>query len=231
MPNNNLALIFKQCHQLADTANIIIASGAAPKNAYLYKLLAQARHIICCDGALNTLEQNNIEPNYIVGDCDSISQAQKQKHADKIKYSPDQNSNDLTKAIDFAVNELHLDNIIILGATGLREDHSLANIALLVKYAQYLKNIILLSDYGFFKVYTEKVVVPTVCNQQISLFAISNNCIVTTHGLKWDLNNLVLDSWHSGTLNQATSTSFVLQASQPVIVYHAFELKNSPVTV
>jgi len=219
---DNLESIFKQCVGWVDLVNIVIAYGEPPKDEYLYKLLKQANCVVCCDGVINTLEQNNILPDYIIGDCDSLSLTQKQKYAAILKHIPDQNSNDLTKAVNFAVNELHLDNIIILGATGLREDHSLGNISLLVQYAQSIKNIILLSDYGFFRVYTGKSVINTVPGQQISIFAIQNDTKVTTHGLKWDLNDLVLDSWYKGTLNQAQSTEFTIYTAQSVLVYQTF---------
>ncbi|MCC2624845.1 MAG: thiamine diphosphokinase [Burkholderiales bacterium] len=220
--SGDLEAIFKQCINLARPVNIIIANGEPPKDRYLYKLLNDANTLICCDGAIGTLEQNNIVPDCIIGDCDSLSEAQKQKYVDKIKYTPDQNFNDLTKAVDFAINQLQLDNIIIMGATGLREDHSLANISLLVEYAKKIKNIILLSDYGFFRVYAGSVIIPTVTGQQISLFSIYPEAKITTHGLKWDLSNLALESWHKGTLNEALSTQFAINTTKPILVYQTF---------
>src|SRR5579863_3972436 len=218
---DNIEQILKQCVNWVDSANIVIADGESPKDKYLIQLLKQANCIVCCDGAINTLEQHNIIPNYIIGDCDSLSLVQKQKYAAILKYLADQSSNDLTKAITFIINELHLENVIILGATGLREDHSLGNISLLVQYAQSIKNIILLSDYGFFQVYTGKATINTVPGQQISIFAIHNDTKVTTHGLRWDLNDLVLDSWYKGTLNQAQSTAFTIDSTKSVLVYQA----------
>lgn len=219
--SDNLELVFKQCVDWTGSVNIVIADGESPKDKYLHQLLKQAHCIVCCDGAISTLEQNNIIPNYIIGDCDSLSSFQKQKYAAILKYVPDQNSNDLTKAVNFAINELHLDDIIILGATGLREDHCLANLSLLVHYAHNIKNIILLSDYGFFRVYTGKATIATVPGQQISIFAVHNDTKVTTQGLKWDLDGLVLDSWHKGTLNQAQCSKFKMDATEAVLVYQA----------
>jgi thiamine pyrophosphokinase len=221
MPDN-LESIFKQCVIISSPVNVIIADGEPPKDKYLYQLLKEASCIICCDGAIDTLEQNKIMPDYIIGDCDSLSSLQKQKYVDKIKCKPDQNSNDLTKAVDFAVNQLHLDNIIILGATGLREDHSLANISLLIHYARDFKNIIMLSDYGFFRVYSKSSIISAVPGQQVSLFTIYPDAKITTSGLKWDLNGLALDSWYKGTLNQALSTQFEINTTKPVLVYQTF---------
>jgi thiamine pyrophosphokinase len=223
---NNLEQILKQCINLAEVKAVILANGEVPKNTYLIQLLKDANYLICCDGAINTLEKNNIEPDYIVGDCDSLSSTQRQKYMSKIKYLPDQNYNDLTKAVDFTLSELGLNNLIILGATGLREDHSLANISLLNNYSKKVKNIVMLSDYGFFCVYHDGAIISTLPNQQISLFAVKSNTLLSTEGLKWDVNNFTLDSWYSGTLNEATKTSFKLYCNNPIIVYRAFELKK-----
>lgn len=220
--SSNLESVFKQCISLAEPVNIIIANGEPPKDKYLYQLLKRANCIVCCDGAISTLEQNNILPNYIVGDCDSLSYMQQQKYATIVKCFPDQNSNDLSKAVYFMKYQLCLDNIIILGATGLREDHSLGNLSLLIEYTKVVNNIILLSDYGFFRVYTNKAIINTVPGQQISLFAINNNTKVTTYGLKWDLTDLVLDSWHKGTLNEAKGQFFELNPTHAVIVFQCF---------
>ncbi len=219
---NNLEATFKQCINLATSLTVVIANGEPPKDRYLYQLLKQANFVICCDGAINTLEQNNIMPDYIVGDCDSLSEAQKQKYADKIKYTPDQNFNDLTKTVDFVVNQLHQDNIVILGATGLREDHSLANISLLLQYAENVKSIVLVSDYGFFRAYSKSARISTIPGQQISLFTTYPDTKITTHGLKWELNDLILDSWHTGTLNEALSTQFEISTTAPILVYQNF---------
>ncbi|HMT03878.1 MAG TPA: thiamine diphosphokinase, partial [Burkholderiales bacterium] len=124
--------ILQQIYPLAKH-NVIIADGLFPKNKYLKNLILTSNSIICCDGAINKLIKHNVEPHYIIGDCDNLNPIIQSKFANKIIKITEQNSNDLTKAINFA-KKLKLDNIIILGATGLREDHTIANIALLADY-------------------------------------------------------------------------------------------------
>jgi thiamine pyrophosphokinase len=223
--SSKIKSILEQCVEISLENNIIIANGEVPADEYLLQILYKAKSIICCDGAINALERYNIIPSYIIGDCDSLSESQKLKYADKIKYVFNQNLNDLSKAVEFAVNELHLSDVIILGATGLREDHSLANIALLLNYAQNIKNVLLISDYGFFCVSSGDNQIRSVARQQISIFAVNNNTHVSTRGLKWDLSKLILNSWHTATLNEATGASFTINSSDAVIVYRAFELK------
>ena len=58
---------------------------------------------------------------------DSIDKTIEEQYKDIIIKLNDQNENDLRKAITWTENNNATD-IIILGATGKREDHSLANI-------------------------------------------------------------------------------------------------------
>ena len=59
----------------------------------------------------------------------------------------DQEINDLTKSVRFAHTQGYRE-VLILGATGLREDHTLGNISLLMDYAHLFKRVEMLSDYG-----------------------------------------------------------------------------------
>ncbi|MFN7095224.1 MAG: thiamine diphosphokinase, partial [Burkholderiales bacterium] len=128
---------------------IIIANGQFPNNSYLQQLIKDAPVKICCDGAIHQLLALHILPDYIIGDCDSISPCIKSQLKAKVIQISEQDSNDLTKAVNFA-HSLGLTKVIIVGATGLREDHTLANIALLANYTTIIEKIAIVSDFGIF---------------------------------------------------------------------------------
>ena len=107
---------------------VILADGCFPQHPFPLKILELADFIVCCDGAVAKLVNWGRKPNAIVGDLDSISPKLKSQFADIIYQSNDYETNDLTKAVEWCVNK-EIDNIVILGATGLRDDHSLANIS------------------------------------------------------------------------------------------------------
>lgn len=203
----------------------IIANGQFPQQGYLLELIRNAKVIICCDGAVANLLQYRLEPNFVVGDCDSISSTLRKQYSHCLIERTDQNTTDLTKAIDFGVNSLHMTNAIILGATGKREDHTLGNIASLPHYAMLLSNTAIISDYGMFTYHSGFATIGTVIGQQVSLFMAIKPSIVSTSGLKWELNNFELNSWRNGTLNQATATQVEIKCSQGLIAYRAFEAK------
>lgn len=205
---------------------IIIADGEFPNDKFLVETLKLAKTIICCDGAIHKLIQVGIDPSYIIGDCDSLEFSILNNFHNKIIKIPDQNTNDLTKAVTFATEKLKLKKIIILGATGLREDHTIANIALLAEYINLLDEITMISDFGIFTAHINKAHLTTIPGQQLSIFTLDPKTKINCNELKWPLNNHQFNSWYQGTLNQATSDTINLTSDNSFIVFRAFNIKQ-----
>lgn len=205
--------------------NIVLADGKFPKDSYLQSLLSAATVVIACDGATKRLIHHNIIPDYIIGDCDSINPSIYNKFRQIITKIDDQNCNDLTKAINLAT-AIGLENIVILGATGLREDHAIANIALLIEYSKQIKHIAIISDYGIFTVNNGTNNIKTVPGQQISLFSLINNTVINCQELKWPLLNCKFKLWNNGTLNEAIGDKITIVSNKPIIIYRAFCIKG-----
>lgn len=210
----------------------IVANGEFPADLQIIQAISHSQVIIACDGAANQLNEHYLNANYIIGDGDSIDYQQdrlKQDNYSKCEYiiNRDQNTNDLTKAINLVADKFGMDvPVLIFAATGLREDHSLANIFLLEQYASRFTQVAMISDYGIFQVIKNKNRLPTIIGQQISLFCTNNQASIACPNLKWPLNNYRLNYLNSGSLNQATSDYLVIQSLSPVIVYRAFCIKN-----
>ena len=219
-----LERILPQIYSLNDY-HLIIANGKFPKDPYIVKLIHTAKSIICCDGSVNNLLKLAIPPSYIVGDCDSLAKEIKQYFTNKIIEITKQDTNDLTKAVNFAKTNLGLTNIIILGATGLREDHAIANIGLLTEYAQMIKDIALISEYGIFTAHSGNTQLKTLVGQQISFFTVKSSTLINCNELKWPLVNFQAHLWNQGTLNQAIGNYINLNTTDITIVFRAFEIK------
>ena len=205
--------------------NIILADGKFPTQKYLQHLLTKAETIIACDGATDILVNHGIIPNHIIGDCDSITYKNHQQFNQLITKVTDQDTNDLTKAINLA-KRLELDNIVILGATGMREDHAIANIALLTYYSTMFRHIAIISDYGIFTVNIGNNSIKAIRGQQVSFFSMHPDTLVNCSGLKWNLVNFKFELWHNGTLNEATGDIIEINSTAPVLVYRSFCIKN-----
>ena len=114
---------------------VILANGNYPSHEVPLGYLGRADLIVCCDGAVEKLVTNGLEPGIIIGDLDSVTPALKRKYAGIIVQDLDQDTNDLTKAVNWCVDRNYY-NLVILGATGNREDHTIGNISLLAEYVK-----------------------------------------------------------------------------------------------
>lgn len=206
---------------------VILANGEFPKSNSLIQELKNAEFLVVCDGAMIHLEKLGIVPEIIIGDLDSLPSKLKIKYQDRVVQLKEQASNDLSKAFYHCLT-LGFDEFIILGATGKREDHSIANVSLLSEYAKHCKDLTMRSDFGEFRVYSLPCKIPTQKGEQISLFCLDPEAKITSKYLKYPLMNLELRIWANGTLNQAEGDFFTLSADRQtqIIVYKEKVLFN-----
>ncbi|MDR2388189.1 MAG: thiamine diphosphokinase [Tannerellaceae bacterium] len=199
---------------------VIVANGSFPVLPAALERLDKASVIIACDGAVQLLHQRGIAPTAIVGDLDSIPDALRRHYADRLYGETEQETNDLTKAVHFACDSGQTD-VLILGATGIREDHTIANVSLLLDYARLLHRIEMLSDYGLFTPILSGATLSSVRGQQISIFSPHPGVeILDTEGLRWPIRRRIFTSWWQGSLNEALGDTFTLWLSGGgVIVY------------
>ncbi len=203
--------------------DVILANGRFPEHEIPLGYLNNAGRIVCCDGAIKGLEKRGLHPWAIVGDLDSVPEELREKYAAILHADNDQETNDLTKAVKYSVN-YGLSDIAILGATGLRDDHTLGNISLLADYAK-LANVQMVTDHGIFIPFLEDSSVTTRPGQQVSLFSLDPGTKVTAKGLKYPVEELELNSWWRGTLNESVSDHIELKFGKGrIIVYLNFEL-------
>lgn len=199
---------------------VVVANGTFPQTALPLRLLREASVVIACDGAVQALHDAGITPTAIVGDLDSIQPCFRELYAGRIHIVEDQEINDLTKSVRFA-HQSGEKEVLILGATGLREDHTLGNISLLADYASLFDRVEMLSDYGIFTPIRQTTTLDSRPGQQVSLFSLSPCSRITTSGLRWPINDRQLTAWWQGTLNEATGDSFTITLSpgSPVLIY------------
>lgn len=199
---------------------VILANGEFPKHAIPLSLLNNNSYLICCDGAIDKLMHNtNIRPQAIVGDCDSISTKNKELFVDILHPNPDQEINDLTKSVEYSLQQ-GFRRLIILGATGQREDHTLGNISLLLEYMAKA-DVEIITDYGVFVAIDEDVQFASYNGQQVSIFSITKDEI-TTHNLKYPVQNRIFTNWWQGTLNESMDNQFTIETTGKAIIYRAF---------
>lgn len=127
---------------------IIIAGGdKMSKSSVSY--IETGDFIICADRGLNYAYENEIRPNLIVGDMDSVSLDVLKMYDDveQIKFKAEKDFSDSELAINIAVERGYHD-IIMFSATGTRIDHSLANIMMIGKYYEEGVEITIINEHS-----------------------------------------------------------------------------------
>ena len=200
---------------------VIIADGTFPTHKIPLGYIAKADRIICCDGSALTTVNHGFEPAAIVGDMDSISDELLKRFADRIFKNNSQDTNDLTKAVEWCMAKGYTD-IVIVGATGKREDHTIGNISLLAEYSEHL-NVIMVTDSGILRSFLSTMEIASFPGQQVSVFSLNPETEITSSGLKYPLMKTRLKNWWNATLNEATGSSFRLEfTTGRIIVYLKF---------
>lgn len=199
---------------------VVIADGQFPQSESVLELIRDAGEVICCDGAVRKALANGFTPDYIVGDLDSLDEKYKVQFADRLYPIPEQDTNDLTKAVRFTRSK-GIKSLLIVGATGLREDHTLGNISLLAQYSELFDRVEMVSDYGIFTSISKTTELESFPGQQISIFSLTPHYPIKTYGLKYPVENRCFSFWWEGTLNEALAESFTveIQGSGSLIIY------------
>ena len=200
---------------------VIVANGDFPSAEIPLQILQRAKIVICCDGGADEYIAKGFVPDIIIGDGDSLSAENRNRFADIIHYDPDQETNDQTKAVKFLINK-GLRNIVIVGATGKRDDHTLGNIALLAEYLRMGATVRSYTDYGVFIPCRDYNTFSCKAGAQVSIFNISATNL-KSEGLTYPIYDFT--AWWQGTLNESPTESFTISAQGEYIVYITYERK------
>jgi thiamine pyrophosphokinase len=199
----------------------VLANGKFPDHPYPLNYLLNAKRVICCDGAADSLIDFGLEPFAIVGDCDSVNKKIAERFKERLFRNNDQETNDLTKAVNWCSQRDYKD-IVILGGTGKREDHTIGNMSLLLEYAGFVR-VKMVTDAGIIIPVSESCKVESQKGQQVSIFSINPETEITSAGLKYRLDKKKLSNWWNATLNEAEGSSFTLEFTHsPLLIFLKF---------
>lgn len=200
---------------------IILGAGDYPRHEVPKRWLQAGYRVVCCDGAAEEyIRREKKLPWRIVGDGDSLDSVFKVRYKDIIRCFSEQENNDQTKATLYLM-EHGVRDIIYLGATGRREDHTIGNVSLLVDYMKRGLSVRMYTDKGVFLPakdrFTDEMLPDEVANSRtISIFSFGAEDLHSV-GLQYPLHDL--DCWWQGTLNKVNEKHFTIEAKGCFLVY------------
>lgn len=146
--------------------------------------------IIAADGGYVPAYENGFQPDIVIGDLDSIK-GQNLQFPDncEVIYRPSQYMNDLEKALVYC-KQKNFKELVIVGVTGRRTDHTLANISILFRYMHIFSFFLYGEEAQLFLLDKQKsnLKIKAKVGQQISLIPLSHAQEINTKGLKYPLN-------------------------------------------
>ena len=208
---------------------VIICDGKFPKTEYPRYLIRSADFIICCDGALLKFIRNSKSifgeerlPDLVTGDMDTLSERMQKKYADIIVKESEQEHNDQTKAVRWALENLEgIEQIHILGGTGGRADHTIGNVSLLMEYTRMFDlgdiAIEMVSDEGTIFPINDTIEFECGPGRSMSIFTPDTSLKIRSEGLMYPTDDVVFDNWWKATLNKTTQDKVRLEFSHKSI--------------
>lgn len=175
---------------------IIICSGQIRDYAFFDAIIKDSDYIICADGGSRHAFQMKIKPDIIIGDLDSIAKEYIDYYnsidVKIIKFPSDKDKTDTQLCIEYA---MHFSNeIILIGATGNRIDHMLANISLLKMGIDRGKSIRIIDENNEIYLIDNKLTIKGAKDELISLLPISERVEgVTIVGSHYELKKAFME--------------------------------------
>jgi thiamine pyrophosphokinase len=206
---------------------LLICNGEHPSRSLARRLARQCNFTVAADGGANIARKLGLTPDLIIGDLDSITRATRRFFSSTtVIRVARQDNTDLEKALDHIVTMPSLGEVVIIGATGHRLDHTIGNLVVLSQYVRRLRPVACGDGWHAFPVRSGEKIHASV-GTTVSLVPLNDCRGVTLKGLKYPLrdaplragqvavSNLVHRSPFIVTLRQGKMLAFVLEEFIP----------------
>lgn len=187
---------------------IIVSGGNIHKDFaldFLKKNKTENTCLIAADRGVEFFMGTDLEPDVAVGDFDSIS-AEGAKYMETLKHTEirrlksEKDDSDTQSAANYAI-EQGTERIMILGATGNRIDHLMANFGLLMLGKTKQVQIVLVDAYNYMSLIESGMILKKEeqFGKYVSFFPIEGEVTgLTLKGFKYPLNSYTLKVEDSG---------------------------------
>ena len=128
----------------------VLICGGTLSAAFLKKMLEQYEDAVvyAVDGGLAVADEAGVVPDYLVGDFDTADAALVERYERScitLRHKSEKDATDTELALDDAL-ERGAERIVLLGATGSRLDHTMANIHMLYRVLQKGKEACIINE-------------------------------------------------------------------------------------
>jgi len=208
---------FPTPHSPFPTLGIIFTGGESPQAEVIKKVIEQDAILIAADSGLAAAQSAGLEPDWVIGDMDSIDEARLSGFPPQrvIRHVHDKDFSDTELAFSHAI-EKGCDEVWIIGGGGGRIDHLFALRALFERDVFPLRWITDKADIRCVDFAAKNELVAVLeKNAVVSVFPLGDRpWKVQSEGLKWPLAGLPWDRGFFSLSNTAPDGKFSVKAQE-----------------
>lgn len=168
---------------------VIITGGSMTDYGYMKSMIRSGDTIICADSGYDHAVNMGVIPRVVVGDLDSISGIP--EGVEIVRFSPEKDYTDTEIAIQWA-RERGISEFLMLGATGNRLDHTLANMMLLTGMPTRGEKGVIIDEHNRIYYTEDEIIVDEPVGTILSVIPVTPCEGVSNSGLKYPLDGAVL---------------------------------------
>ncbi len=188
---------------------LLVGSGSINKYDRLMSSIEEVDYIICADGGLDHLLRVNVDPDIIIGDLDSITREGleyiEEKSIEVLKFPPIKDKTDTELALDFIIDR-GFKEVILMGVSGSRLDHTLGSVFLLDKLLREGIKSKLVDDKNTIFIVNDYLSLERIDNTYVSIIPLKGRLIVSLKGFFYNLDKVLIEFSSSlGISNEITS--------------------------
>lgn len=176
---------------------LLVAAGERPSKELFEKYYDICDKTIAIDKGAEVFVDYEKKCDYLVGDLDSLGSSYKDKVSEfeKIVYPSEKDYTDSEAALKFA-RDIKADEIIMLGMTGRRLDHTLGNIGLLNRCLKSRIKSYIIDDFSTVFLMDKPFKISGEKGQIVSFYAFSELVkSLTIRNAKYELQDYDLDNF------------------------------------
>lgn len=169
-----------------DDPVVLVGGGEVDVN-----LLRRFTHlpIIAADGGANLLRKASLEPSVVIGDLDSLQDADHWREVANVVELEEQDTTDFEKCL----YSIEAPYFIAFGFTGNRLDHTLAALHVMQKW-HLEKLVVLISGEDVVCVKSDAIELSLPVGTRLSLYPLNKITFESSSGLEYPLENLFMQT-------------------------------------
>ena len=185
--------------------NALIITGGYINLEEVKNLRLDASIILAADSGYTAAKQLNIVPDIILGDFDSLKE-EINTSAEIIRVPAEKDDTDTMLACNIAIDR-GASELLILGGTGGRADHFLANVFFLEAITDNNVKVVLTDGENTVRILKDETVRIAKKGGYFSIFAL-DNCTVSLSGCKYPLENRILERTNPFAVSNEVTDNF-----------------------